>query len=104
MDPKLNASLERILTVYVTYLVVKYGTRIPGFDSSIVPDLVVVIMSIGSVAYGIYKNSKAKLITTVAQMPEVKKIELTQTSASAVLAADTPSNVTVGTTKETPHA
>jgi len=95
MDPKASASLERILTIYATYLIMKYGPKVPGFDASIVPDLIVVGGSALSVAYAWYTNRKAAILTTAASLPEVKKIELVNGPESTGLAKATPSNVTV---------
>jgi hypothetical protein len=91
MDPKAHAALERLITIYVTYFITKYGSGI----TSAAPDIAVVILSLGSVAYGAYLNRKAALITNVANIPEVKEIKLTNGPESSALNQATPANVTM---------
>jgi hypothetical protein len=100
MDPKLSGSLERIATIYFTYLIMKYGPRIPGFDQSIVPDILVVGGSAISAIWGWYKNRQSALITMAATVPAVRKIELSPTSPDSPALNDaTPDKVTIGPTK-----
>lgn len=98
MDPKLSASLERLATIYVTYLVTKYGAGI-GFNAA---DIVVVLMSAISAAWGVYSNRKVEIIASALRVPEVKNIQLTNTPEGRALSETTPDNVTV--TNGEPHA
>ena len=96
MDPKLSGSLERIITIYLTYLITKYGAGIPGL-SGIIPDLIVVGGSGLSLAYGLWANRKAGLISNAATaVPNAKIILDPKDPASHALADVTPNNVTVG--------
>jgi hypothetical protein len=95
MDPKLSGSLERVATIYVTYIIVKYGTSVPGLDQSIVPDIIIIGGSAISAAWGIYKNRKSALVSTAAAVPGVSKIELTNTPEGRALSTATPDNVNV---------
>jgi hypothetical protein len=96
MDPQLKASLERVLTIYATYFIMKYGNRIPGFDSSIVPDLLVIGGSGLSAAWGAYINRKSNLIAvTATAVPTAKIILDPKDPGSAAMAAAAPDNVTV---------
>jgi predicted negative regulator of RcsB-dependent stress response len=72
MDPKLSASLERILTVGVAYGLAKYSSSVQGLT----PDIVVILLAGGTAGWAWYKNRKAAIITSAAHIPEVKKIEL----------------------------
>jgi hypothetical protein len=100
MDPKLSGSLERIATIYFTYLIMKYGPRIPGFDQSIVPDLLVVGGAIASAIWGWVKNRQSVLLTMAATVPAVRKIELNPASPDSPALNDaTPAKITIGTTK-----
>lgn len=95
MDPKLAASIERILTVGLTYLVTKYGSRIAGLDS-IVPDLVVIIIFGGSALNGLLNNTKARLLARTATVVPDAKIKLNPLNPeSKELAKSSPDNVTV---------
>jgi hypothetical protein len=96
MDPKLRGSIERIATVYLTYLVTKYGGRVAGLDS-IIPDLIIVFGSGASFAYGLYVNRKAGLLADAASVPEVRKIELSPIAPdSESLNKATPTKVVIG--------
>lgn len=99
MDPKYSSATERLLTVYITYLVTKYAKLIPGLDQSMVPDLVVLVMGLGMALYGAIHNTKIALLSRVASMPEVRKVELSPVAPSTPALADaTPANVVVGNT------
>ena len=91
MDPKLSSATERLATIYVTYFITKYGS---GLTSS-APDIVVVLMSAASVAWGIYKNRASALVTSAASVPGVRAIELSNTSEGRALSTATPDNVSV---------
>ena len=91
MDPKLIGSIERLLTIYVTYLVTKYGAGL-GFNAA---DVVVILMSGLSAAWGVYSNRKAAIIATASNLDEVKKVELENTPEGRALSQSTPANVTV---------
>jgi hypothetical protein len=96
MDPKAYAAIERLVTIYVTYFITKYGSGI----TSAAPDIAVVILSLGSAVLGIYQNRKAAILTSAANIPEVKEIKLTNGPESSALNQATPSNVTMtGETK-----
>ena len=95
MDPKIIASSERILTVLVIYVILKYGPKV-GLDQSIAPDLVVLILGGLSAAFGAWKNRKSAIIATASALPEVKSIQLESTPAGHALSEVTPNNVTVG--------
>ena len=100
MDPKASASLERILTIYATYLIMKYGPKIPGFDASIVPDLIVVGGSFLSVAYAWYTNRKAALVATAAiAVPDAKVLLNPNNPDTAAIAKATPGNVIIDPSK-----
>ena len=92
MDPKISGSVERILTVGITYALAKLSTQ----WQSLTPDLVVLLMAAGSAAYGWWSNRKAALLTAAANVPEVRKIELDKTQpGSKALNEATPSSVVV---------
>ena len=100
MDPKLSASLERIITIYLTYLVMKYGSKFPGFDASIVPDLIVVGGSVISLSIGLYKTRKTALIANAAAAaPDAKILLDPRDPDTAEIAKATPSNVTIDPSK-----
>jgi hypothetical protein len=95
MDPKLKGSIERILTVYLTYLVTKYGSKVAGLDS-LIPDLIIVLGSGASFAYGLYVNRKVALLTDAALAMPTAKIHLDPSDPdSRALAKATPDNVIV---------
>lgn len=55
-----------------------------------------VLTAVGGLAYSVYTafiTRKSGLVTQVAQMPEVKSVQLNSTQAAADLSAATPSNV-----------
>lgn len=54
---------------------------------------------IGGIVWSLLANSKTAIITAAANMPEVKKVELTTTPEAKSLEAATPDNVNVGPTK-----
>jgi hypothetical protein len=100
MDPQLKASLERVLTIYATYFIMKYGNRIPGFDSSIVPDILVIGGSGLSAAWGAYINRKANLVAVAATaIPSAKILLDPRNPDTAAIAEVTPGNVTVDPSK-----
>lgn len=76
MDPKSSAAIERMLTVFVTYFVTKYAKMIPGLDASMVPDIVILVLALGSAGIGVIKNTKLAILKRAEQIPEVHKIEL----------------------------
>lgn len=97
MDPKLKGSIERIVTIYLTYLITKYGSGIAGLNS-IIPDIIVVGGSALSLAYGLYANRKVGLLADAATIPEVKKIELDPRNINTPALVDaTPPKVVTGT-------
>jgi len=91
MDPKVAGSVERILTVAITYALAKASSQ----WQSLTPDIVLLIMGGGSAAYGWWSNRKAAILTTAAQIPEVRKIELdkSQPETKALNEATPPSVV-----------
>lgn len=92
MDPKLSGSIERVLTIAITYALARASTQ----WQSLTPDLVVLLMAAGSAAYGVYVNRKAALITAAANVPEVRKIELDKNAPeSKALNEATPPSVVV---------
>lgn len=96
MDPKYGAATERLLTIYITYLVTKYAKLIPGLDQSMVPDLVVLASGGGMAAYAWFWNTKQKLIDRAAKAAPSAKIELSPRDPDTpAIAAATPSNVTI---------
>lgn len=98
MDPQFKAAAERIATIYATYFMMKYGTRIPGFDQSLIPDLLVVGGSGLSAAWGYYINRKSNLIAVAATAVPTATITLSPRDPSSVdIAKATPDNVVVAT-------
>lgn len=96
MDPKFQASTERLLTIYITYLVTKYAAKIPGLDQSMVPDLVVLAMGAGMGIYAWLSNTKAALMARAAKAVPTAKIELSPRDPdSKDIAKATPDNVVV---------
>jgi cytochrome b len=91
MDPKLVAAIERLLTIYITYFITKYGS---GLQSA-APDIVVVVISVLSLGWGVYNNRKAGLLTRAASIPEVKEIKLTNGPESSALNQATPAKITM---------
>jgi hypothetical protein len=95
MDPKLTGSIERILTVVVTYALAKASSH----WQTLTPDLVLLIMAGGSAAYGWWSNRKSAILTSAATLSEVKKIELVPTAPETPhLNRETPNNVVIGDT------
>jgi hypothetical protein len=98
MDPQLKASLERVGTIYATYFIMKYGPRIPGFDSSIVPDILVIGGSALSAAWGAYINRKSNLVAVAATAVPSAVITLDPKNPdTAEIAKSSPDNVVVST-------
>jgi len=91
VDPKLTGSIERILTVAITYTLAKASSQ----WQSLTPDLVLLIVGGGSAAYGWWSNRKAAILTTAAAIPEVKRIELDKSPESKALNEVTPDSVVV---------
>ncbi len=92
MDPKLAASLERILTVGVAYGLAKYSSSVQGLT----PDIVVILLAASSAGWGWYKNRKVGILTTAAHIPEVKKIELDKSQPETkALNEATPESVVI---------
>jgi|SRR5882672_924298 len=100
MDPKLKAAAERIATIYATYFLVKYGSKIPGFDQSFIPDLLVIGGSGLSAAWGWYINRKSNLIAVAAiAVPDAKILLDPRSPDTPAISIATPSNVIVDPSK-----
>lgn len=100
MDPKLKAAAERIATIYATYFLMKYGAKIPGFDQSLIPDLLVIGGSGLSAAWGMYINRKSNLVAvTASAVPDAKILLDPHNPDTAAIAKVTPSNVTIDPSK-----
>ena len=100
MDPKLKAAAERIATIYATYFLMKYGTKIPGFDASFIPDLLVVGGSGLSAAWGYYINRKSNLVAVAATaVPDAKILLNPFNPDTPAISSATPSNVVIDPSK-----
>ena len=96
MDPQLESSIERILTVAVAYGLAKYSSSVQGLT----PDIVVILLAGGSAGWGWYKNRKAALLTNAATaMPKAKILLDPKDPETAALVKVTPDNVTVDPAK-----
>ena len=92
MDPKVSGAVERLLTIYATYLITKYGAGF-GFNGA---DIAVVLMSGLSTAWGAYSNRTASLVSTAATAVPTATILLDPKDPdSSALAKVTPANVTI---------
>jgi len=100
MDPQLKAAAERIATIYATYFMIKYGAKIPGFDQSLIPDILVVAGSGLSAAWGAYINRKSNLVAVAAAVvPDAKILLDPHSPDTPAIAKATPSNVTIDPSK-----
>lgn len=74
-------------------LVAGYFAAWWGVDQATALGLVTAAVGFGYAIYTAVITRKSAIVTTVAQMPEVKSVQLNSTQAAADLSAATPSNV-----------